>query len=57
MSEQIVMHPTFGVGTIISIRTDEDGRKIATCRFNDPPGKDRKSHGVIPTAQIILEAE
>ena len=57
MSEQTVVHPAFGVGTIISIRVDEDGRKIATCRFSNPPGMERRSRGVVPIAQVVLEAE
>jgi hypothetical protein len=56
MSDPIV-HPAYGVGTVVSVRVEEDGRRVALCRFDDPPGQAFGSGGVRPYAEVQLEAE
>jgi len=48
-------HPTFGVGRVISLWTDDEGRRVARCCFNNPPGMAPGSQGIKPVADVIVD--
>jgi hypothetical protein len=57
MDEKEITHPLYGPGTVISVRIDEAGRRVATCRFDEPPGMLKESRGVKPVAEVVLDED
>jgi hypothetical protein len=52
--ERLVNHPAYGFGTVISVRVNEAGCRIAICRFDSPPGMVKGERGMKPVAEVVF---